>query len=198
MDDIWAIVLAAGESKRMGFPKMLLPFNGSTMIESVIANITRSGIENIIIVLGAEHESVAERIKKLPVMYCYNERYRDGMLSSVICGFRNVPSDCKAALVFQGDQPLITDRAINAVLAAYIRSGKGIVIPMYYRTRRGHPLLVDCKYREEIEHLDASIGLRALPEKFSGDVLEADTNDAGILRDFDTYDEYLKGINQTL
>jgi CTP:molybdopterin cytidylyltransferase MocA len=118
------------------------------------------------------------------------------MLSSAKCGFRNIPADCNAVLVFQGDQPLITEIAINAVLEAYIKSGKGIVIPVY-RNKRGHPLLVDCKYREKIDQLDPSIGLRALAEKFSEDVFEVETNEPGILRDFDTFDEYIKEMNQT-
>jgi molybdenum cofactor cytidylyltransferase len=197
MDDIWAIVLAAGESKRMGFPKMLLPFNGSTMVENVINTITVSGIVNIMVVLGAERESIIERIGKSTVQYCYNEQYREGMLSSVKCGFRNIPSDCKAILVFQGDQPMISDMAINALVEAYLHSEKGIVIPVF-RTKRGHPLLVDMKYRDEIEKLSPAIGLRSLAEEFSRDVLEVETNDPGILRDFDTYDEYIKEINQTL
>jgi molybdenum cofactor cytidylyltransferase len=196
MDKIWAIVLAAGESKRMGYPKMLLPFNGSTMIESVINNIKGSEIKNILVVLGAERESIVEHIDKLPVMYCYNDKYRDGMLSSAKCGLRNIPSDCKAVLVFQGDQPLITKITINSVLGAYLKSGKGIVIPVY-RTKRGHPLMADSKYRAEIEQLDPSIGLRALVEEFSDDVFEVETNEPGILRDFDTYDEYIREINQT-
>jgi molybdenum cofactor cytidylyltransferase len=196
MDDIWAIVLAAGESKRMGFPKMLLPFNGSTMVENVIYNITGSGIVNIMVVLGAELESIIERIGKSSVRYCYNDKYREGMLSSVKCGFRNIPSDCKAVLVFQGDQPLITNKAINTVLDAYLKSEKGIVIPVF-ANRRGHPLLVDNKYREEIEKLNPSIGLRSLAEEFYEDVLEVETNESGILIDFDTYDEYIKEINQT-
>jgi molybdenum cofactor cytidylyltransferase len=60
MDEIWAVILAAGESKRMGSPKMLLPFNGSTMIECVIANVTKSDADKIIVVLGAEKEALIQ------------------------------------------------------------------------------------------------------------------------------------------
>ncbi len=195
MDKIWAIILAAGESKRMGFPKMFLTFNGKTMIENVIANVTESKVNNTIVVLGAERDSLIDLIAKSSVMSCYNDKYREGMLSSVKCGFRNLPSDYKAVLVFQGDQPLITPMAINTVIDAYLLSGKGIVIPTY-QNRRGHPLLVDRKYRGEIEKLSAAKGLRSLADKFYGDILEIETNESGILRDFDTYEEYKKEINQ--
>ena len=92
-------------------------------------------------------------IKKMSVKYCYNENYKEGMLSSVKCGFRNLPSDFKAVLVFQGDQPLIAPIAVNDVIEAYRLSGKGIVIPVFEK-KRGHPLLIDRKYRNEIEKLN--------------------------------------------
>jgi molybdenum cofactor cytidylyltransferase len=193
MGEIWAVILAAGESKRMGLPKMLLTFSGRTMIEKVITNVSESKIDKIIVVLGAYREALVELISKLPVKYCYNDNYKKGMLSSVQCGFRNLSSVCRAVLVFQGDQPLITSNAINEVIEAYLSSGKGIVIPVY-KGRRGHPLLIDIKYRDEIEKLNPDKGLRSLACMFSDDVLEVDTNESGILTDFDTYEQYKKEL----
>jgi len=195
MSGIWAIILAAGESKRMGFPKMLLDFNGRTMLENVIGNVSDSDVGNTLVVLGAEREILTELVSNLPVKYCYNEHYKEGMLSSVKCGLRNLPSGLEAVLVFQGDQPLITPKVINHLISEYRSSDKGIVIPVYKR-KRGHPLLIDSKYFSEIEILDAREGLRSLAYQFSDDVLEVETDDPGILRDFDTYEEYKKEINQ--
>jgi len=195
MGEIWSIILAAGESKRMGFPKMLLTFNGKTMIENVIGNVRRSDADNTLVVLGAHKEILTDIIIKSNVKYCYNNNYKEGMLSSVKCGFKNLPSDFKAALVFQGDQPLITPAVINSVINAYRSSGKGIVIPVHNK-KRGHPLFLDRKYSIEIDRLDAREGLRSLAYKFPDDVLEVETDDTGILRDFDTYEDYRKEINQ--
>jgi molybdenum cofactor cytidylyltransferase len=195
MGELWAIILAAGESSRMGFPKMLLPFRGKTMIENVIANVTESRVDNIMVVLGAEKESIIRLIGEMSLEYCFNDSYKEGMLSSVKCGFRNLPSDLSAVLVFQGDQPLISPVAINVVIDAYLFSGKGIVIPVY-KLRRGHPILIDRKYRDEIGKLSSVKGLRALAEKFHDDVFEINTDEPGILRDFDTYKDYLEEINQ--
>jgi CTP:molybdopterin cytidylyltransferase MocA len=117
------------------------------------------------------------------------------MLSSVQRGFRNLPSDFSSVLVFQGDQPLITPTSINKVIEAYLTSGKGIIIPVF-KGKRGHPILIGSKYRNEIDKLNPERGLKSLAEEFSYDVLEVDTNDSGILTDFDTYDEYKNGINQ--
>jgi molybdenum cofactor cytidylyltransferase len=194
MGEIWAVILAAGESKRMGSPKMLLPFNGSTMLECVIANVSKSDVDKIIVVLGAEKEALIQLADKLHIEFCYNEKYKEGMLSSVQCGFKNLPFGCKASLVFQGDQPLITSDTINSVINAYLSSGKGIIIPVY-KNKHGHPILIDMKYRNDIDKLSADKGLRSLRYKFPADVLEVDTDESGILRDFDTYDQYTKGIN---
>jgi molybdenum cofactor cytidylyltransferase len=191
MEGLWGIILAAGESMRMGFPKMLLTFNGKTMIENVISNVTGSEVDNTMVVLGADLETLLDLIGNSSVNYCYNDNYKEGMLSSVKCGFRNLPSDFEAVLVFQGDQPFITPKVINSVIAAYRLSRKGIVIPVY-KKKRGHPLLIDRKYRYEIEGLDPREGLHSLAYKHSDDVQEVETDDAGILRDFDTYEDYKK------
>ncbi len=195
MGAIVAIILAAGESKRMGYPKMLLPLNGKTMLGNVIGNIEGSDINNIIVVLGAEKTAILDVVSKTSAKSCYNDNYKDGMLSSVKCGFRNIPSDSDAVLVFQGDQPLILPNVINEVIDAHRSSDKGIVIPVY-RNKRGHPLLICKQYFAEIDGLDNSEGLRSLAIKFSDDVLEIETNSPGILRDFDTFEEYKKEVNQ--
>jgi molybdenum cofactor cytidylyltransferase len=195
MGGIWSIILAAGESKRMGFPKMLLKFGGKTMIENVIEHIAESDSDGILVVLGAGMENLVELVTKFDVRYCYNENYRDGMLSSVQCGFKNLPSDAEAVLVFQGDQPFISPSAIDSVIRAYRASSKGIIIPVH-NGKRGHPLLLDCKYRVEIDSLDPDIGLRSITIIHSDDVLEAETADPGILRDFDTPEDYKRNLNK--
>ena len=197
MGEIRSIILAAGESKRMGFPKMLLKFNGKTMIEKVLENVAESDSDSILVVLGASMEVLIDLVRKYDVKYCYNSNYMDGMLSSVQCGFKNLPSDTAATLVFQGDQPFITPSVINMVIDAYKTSGKGIVIPVY-KGKRGHPLLLDKKYSDRIYSLDPAEGLRSIIYLNSSDVLEVETGEPGILRDFDTYDDYKKEINQTL
>jgi len=195
MGEIWAIILAAGESKRMGSPKMLLPFKGRSMIENVISNVSKSKADEIIVVLGAYFDELSLLMKRLEVSYCFNDNYMKGMLSSVQCGFNNLPPDYKAALVFQGDQPLIPPAAVDRVIDEYFRSGKGIIVPVF-KNRKGHPLLVDKKYKDEIEKLLPEEGLHSLLDKFAHDLLEVETEEPGILKDFDTYDEYRKGINQ--
>ena len=194
-EEIWAIILAAGESKRMGFPKMFLEFDGITMIEKVMTNVKMSQVDNAVVVLGSESEMTGELVEKTSFSHCYNDSFKDGMLSSVKCGLRHLPSNTAAALIFQGDQPFIPAEVINQLIEAYRKSNKGIIIPVY-NNKRGHPLLVANKYFKEVERLDPSDGLRGLARRFPEDVLEVISGEPGILRDFDTYDEYLEEINK--
>jgi len=196
MGGIWSIILAAGESKRMGFPKMLLKFNGKTMIENVLDHVSESDSDGILVVLGANREELIGLVRKYDIKYCYNINYKEGMYSSVQCGFKNLPSDIEAVMVFQGDQPFITHSVINSVIKAYRSSGKGIIIPVY-KGIRGHPLLVDSKYTDQVDKLDPDEGLRSITYLYFDDVLEVETDEPGILRDFDTYDDYKKEFNQT-
>ena len=195
MSGIWTIILAAGESKRMKEPKMLLPFGGKTMIEKVIENVTASEVDNTVVVLGSGNEKIMKVIGNLPVMHCYNDRYMEGMLSSVKCGLRFLPEHFDAVIILPGDMPMIGPDVINLLIRAYRKSGKGILMPTF-SDKRGHPLLVSHRYREEIKRLDGNEGLRALAGRFPHDVLEVQTATPDILRDIDTPEDYKNELKQ--
>jgi molybdenum cofactor cytidylyltransferase len=195
MGEIWAIILAAGESKRMKVPKMLLPFNGKTMIEKVIENVTMSEVFSTLVVLGSYRDEILGTISYLPVNHCYNERYKTGMLSSVQCGFKNLPAKYDAVLVFPGDQPFVKPDVINMLINAYRETGKGIIIPVY-RKKRGHPILIDYKYKDVVEKLPDDEGLNSLATLYQEDVFEVKTRSQGILKDFDTKEDYLNEIQK--
>lgn len=189
VSEINAIILAAGGSVRMGTGKMLLPFRGMTIIEKVIENVLEAGIDRIIVVTGSDKEAITKLIRRLPVEQCFNEKWNEGMLSSVKCGFRALPETCRAAIVFLGDQPMIDPKTIEEVAYAFRKTGKGIIMPVY-KKKRGHPLLLDTKYYLELERLHPDEGLRALAQKFPVDVLEVETDDPAVLRDIDTPEDY--------
>lgn len=195
MQDNWAIILAAGSSRRMGTQKMLLPFDESTIIETVINNVLNTNIENVMVVLGADHHKIRNAVDYLPVQFCHNDQHEMGMLSSVMCGFRSLPENANAALVYLGDQPGIPSIVTDTILEAYNEELQGIVIPVYNH-RRGHPLLVDLKYRREIQKLDLEQGLRSLMHLFPEDVLEVEVDEPGILVDIDTKEDYTKATKQ--
>ena len=186
---IWAILLAAGESKRMGTAKQLLPFGRSTVIETVLQNILASAADRTLVVLGAARERIEPLIKDRPVSVTVNPDYRRGMLSSVQWGIRFLPADARAALICLGDQPWISPETIDRVIQAYRTSGRGLVHPIHGEAG-GHPLLIDLKYRQEIGALNPEVGLKELLSRHPEDVSRVENPDEGVLRDMDTPSQY--------
>jgi molybdenum cofactor cytidylyltransferase len=168
-----------------------MPFGKGTIIETVVDQVLNSRISEVVVVLGADHEKVRQALGERPVKFCLNKEHEKGMFSSVICGLQSVPTDAGAALIYLGDQPGIPPAVTNAVIDAYNEELYGIVIPVHMH-RRGHPLLLDLKYRKEIEKLDLEQGLRALRHHFPQDVLEVEVDEPGILVDIDTPEDYNK------
>ena len=189
MTEIWGIILAAGESGRMQTNKLLLPYHGKTMIETVIDHVRESEINHILVVTGAFSDELLPVISRVPVKHCYNRDYNKGMLSSVQCGFRNIPAAAEAVLIFLGDQPAVPAEVAGILIREYRNSENGIVIPVH-KGRRGHPLLIDGKYRHIIDQLDHTVGLRDLLHKYPADVLEVNVEMPGILLDIDTPKDY--------
>jgi molybdenum cofactor cytidylyltransferase len=194
---ICAVVLAAGESLRMGTQKLLLPFGGSTVIETIVRAALDSGVEETLVVLGADREKVRSVLQSYPLAFTVNENYRAGMLSSIQAGFRVLPGGTRAAVVMLGDQPAVSSDVIDALVQAYKENSRGIVVPVH-RGRRGHPVLIDAGYRSEILGLDPAIGLKQLVHGHPEDVLEVPVESAAVLEDMDRPDEYRKETRRRL
>ena len=189
------MILAAGESRRMGEPKLLLPFGEKTIIEHIVDKIFLSKADKILVVLGSHQEEIYDKMADRPVLTVVNQRYREGMLSSIQAGFEALPQEASAALVCLGDQPLIPFTVLDRLIDAYLQTKKGIVLPVY-RKRRGHPILVDLTYRQEIMNLSPDIGLRALVHDHPLDVQEVEVNTPHILKDIDRPEDYARELKK--
>lgn len=188
------IVLAAGESRRMGTPKQLLPFGDRTILECVVDTLLTAGVGEVIVVLGHLAERVRSVLGDRPVKTVVNDRYRDGMLSSVKCGVGATGREHDAALVALGDQPHIDSHVVRVVIQHYRMGNTGIVIPRY-GVKKGHPIIINLhKYREAILNLPAHLGLNALMQEHPDDVrlLEIATED--IVRDIDVPEDYTREL----
>lgn len=189
---ISAVVLAAGEARRMGTLKQLLPFEGGkTIVECVVTTLQKAkGIEEILVVVGHEGERVAAAIAHCGVSVVVNHDYKLGMLSSLQCGIRAAHPKATGILVVLGDQPHLQPAVIQKVIDAFSPDqNPGIVLPVY-AGKRGHPTLLHSRFREEILALPNEVGLnsllRAHPEEIQEVVVETDD----ILRDIDYAEDY--------
>jgi len=184
-----AVVLAAGASRRMGVPKMLLPLGDGTVIGIVVEGLRRTAIDRIVVVAGAEAGRIEEALRGGPAEVVVNPRPEDGMLSSARCGLRALPGGCRAALVALGDQPRIPPALVDGMLRALDEGGKGIVVPIH-GGRRGHPLLIAAGHFREVLDRHDDRGLRGLLEAHPGDVLEIPWPDEAVLLDMDVPEDY--------
>jgi molybdenum cofactor cytidylyltransferase len=190
---ICAVVLAAGRSSRMGVPKQLLPWRKTTVIghvvDQLLDQLLRGRLDEIYVIVGHEADGVAAELEDRPVHVVTNPDYAAGMLSSVRYGLRALPASCEAIMIVLGDQPAITTGLIATLTGSFRTSGKGILVPVH-GGRRGHPLLLSARYRQEILTCYDDVGLRGLLQAHPDDVFELHVSTAAVLSDLDDLEDY--------
>jgi molybdenum cofactor cytidylyltransferase len=192
---IVAVVLAAGESSRMGRPKALLPIDGETFIERIVGAFKESGLERILVVLGFDAEEMRRRIERLPVEILVNENYRQGQLSSLKAAVRRAQEDqdCQAILVHLVDHPYLSPAVVRRMIDGYAASKSPVVVPKH-RGKRGHPVLFDRSLFGELLAAPPDQGAKAVVDAHRGETLEIDTGDIGVTIDIDTPDDYRRHV----
>jgi molybdenum cofactor cytidylyltransferase len=189
MTTIAAILLAAGQSRRMGAFKPLLPFGDRTVIESCLDYLQKGGAQTIVVVLGHHAEDIREKLHGSTIKFALNPDPESEMGASIACGVRELPIDCHATLIALTDQPAIPV-AVVADLITQWRVGPAKLLIPEYEGRGGHPVLVDWSFRESLLHLDSQRGLRSLFENNRDMVARVPVNSPFIARDIDTWDDY--------
>lgn len=185
-----AILLAAGQSSRMGAFKPLLPFGNKTVIEWCIDYLREGGVETIIVVLGHRADEVRERLENQDdVSFALNPDPNSEMGASIAAGTRELPATAKAALIALTDHPAVPATVVKTLIAAWT-NGARLVVPTW-QNRGGHPVLVDLSFKPELLSLSSSGGLRALFQNHAHDVQRLEVDSAFIARDMDTWDDYL-------
>jgi len=182
-----AMILAAGESKRMGKPKQLMPLGRTTILEQTVDNFLDSKVNEVIVVLGHRAEEAKRLIAARPVKLAINPNYQQGMSTSVIAGLSMVDSRAEAVMIALGDQPFIDSQTLNRLIDEFYSYNKGIATPVY-RGRRGHPVVFAMRYKGELLRLKGDIGAREIVDRHPDDVLEVAVNCEGICIDIDTAD----------
>lgn len=189
MDNIWTILLAAGASVRMGEPKLLLPYGAKTILETVASAATEVTGEQVMVVLDERQEDIRRKVQELQLSYTFNPDPSRGMLSSVICGLDALPENAAAFFLFLGDQPQVQAKVAQNLKAAWLANPGGILLPVY-GGKRGHPVLISTRYKEEIKGLSPDNGLKGLMLRHPGETREVECGAPEILRDIDTPADY--------
>lgn len=189
MNEVAAILLAAGQSTRMGAFKPLLPFGEKTVIESCIDYLQRGGVETIVVVLAHRAAEIKEKLPGLTVRFALNPDPESEMSESIACGVRELPLETRATFIALADYPAVPADVV-AVLVNNWQAGKtGLLIPEY-QGRGGHPVLIDLRFRNELLSLDSRRGLRSLFDANRDKVRRVPVDSPFIARDIDTWDDY--------
>lgn len=181
---ISAIVLAAGESRRMGRPKPLVSLDGRTMLQRTLDHLGATRVDEIVVVLGHRAADVLPTLKGLGCRVVINREYRRGMSTSIRRGLQAVSPQAQAVLVVLGDQPRIGPEVIDRLVERFHRQGRSIVVPVF-RGRRGHPVLFGRSLWDQLRVLEGDIGGRQLLNRYPREVCEVEVDDPGILEDID-------------
>jgi len=172
------LILAAGESRRMGSPKALLDYRGETFIDR-LARIFGIHCNPVIVVLGAGAEDIRAHVTR-PANIVVNEHWRTGQTSSMQCGLRAVPSSAEGVLFTLVDHPAVAPETIDVLLAG----GARVRVPRY-QGRRGHPIWFSRDLIPEFLGIPPDSAARDIVRAHAAETEFLDVNDPGVVADID-------------
>lgn len=189
MPKVAAIVLAAGQSRRMGREnKLLAPVAGRPMLTYAVDAALKSKAHPVIVVTGHEPDEIKVVLEGREVSYVHNARFADGLSTSLAQGLDAVPADSEAALICLGDMPKVSSGLIDRLISAYNPvEGRAVVVPTR-DGKRGNPVLFDRRFFAEMREIAGDVGARHLIGEHEDLVAEIAVDDDAIFLDVDTPD----------
>jgi molybdenum cofactor cytidylyltransferase len=190
---IAGLVLAAGESSRMGADKALLTYSGRTFLETVLTTLREAGVSHQTVVLGHHAEEIERAAPFQGVQVVVNPDYRQGQTSSFQTGLKAIKSGAgaglEAILLCLVDHPAVSAGVIRTLIAAFRASGSPVVVPTY-QGQRGHPVLIGRALFDELLELNPGAGANTVIRKYGDATQSVEVNDPGILVDVDDPETY--------
>ncbi|MFK9092774.1 NTP transferase domain-containing protein [Bacillus salipaludis] len=194
---VTAILLAAGQSSRMGKLKGLLPWKGVTLFEHQLMTLEKSSVEEIIVVFGYQAEQFMKLAKYFPVRMKFNKKNPFGKCSSILSGLQAMKNPKNNILIAALDQPLDTD-TINSLSETLEGSDHLIAVPVFLG-KRGHPVLFSGSLHNDLLTInEETMGLRSIFQKYKDTVMEVSVNNPTILLNLNTPDDYQMALKQQI
>ncbi len=190
---IAAIVLAAGESSRMGDQnKLFLKVGDFSMIQQVVTNLSDSAVDRVFVVTGHDRERVRDELKDKPVTFVHNREYAQGLSTSLRTALAQLPKKTSAALICLGDMPFVDSSQINALIDAFDPGRQQNICVPTYQGKRGNPVLWGHRYFQEMMEVQGDVGAKHIIGEYEDSVIEVAMDDVGVVTDFDTPEAYAK------
>ena len=198
MPNIPGIVLAGGKSSRMGRPKALLPIGprGETFFDRVTRTLLDAGVDDIVVVVGADAEAIRAGVRILPagVRIIDNPNYEQGQLTSLLAGLRAIDiAGASAALVTLIDVPFVSASTVRQLISVHRERGAPIVRPVS-KGRHGHPVIFGCELFDELQRANPAQGAKPVVRAHAAEMIEVPVDDEGAFTDIDTREDYEKYV----
>jgi molybdenum cofactor cytidylyltransferase len=175
-----AVILTGGESRRMGSPKALLPYQGRPFLEHLleVSQHPKIGVRRV--VLGAHAETISQSVKLDPAEVVVNAEWEKGQLSSIQAAVRKLPAGTDGMLLFLVDHPLVSEGLVGQLIEKFYTSRMLIVVPTYLG-RRGHPVIFSSALYEELLAAPPDVGARAVVWAHANEIVELPTDEEGVV-----------------
>ncbi|OGC74962.1 MAG: hypothetical protein A2145_00655 [candidate division Zixibacteria bacterium RBG_16_40_9] len=197
--EIYGVILAAGESSRLGFPKQLLPFRNKTILGIVVENVLKSKLKKIYLVLGFKAQkikkSLKSQIRSKKMKLLFNKNFKKGKATSIQLAIKKVPQSCQAIMFILGDKPRVDGKLINQLLKTF-QHKKGLLTYPIYQTQRGNPVIFHRKLFPELLKLKGDYGGQKLIQKYWNSAARLKLKSWDSQFEVDTWEDYFKLLCQ--
>jgi molybdenum cofactor cytidylyltransferase len=196
-----AAILAAGESRRMGSPKALLPYRGSTFLEHLVSTVQHPRVGIVRIVLGAGADRIRDSLSAPASDIIVNTEWQLGQLSSIQSAVRHLKQlqkegkNTEGVIVCPVDHPLITADLVAKLIAEFDASGKAIVLPKF-KGRRGHPVIFRSILYDELLAASPEVGARQVVWAHAADLAEVPTDEEGTILNLNDPESFRRATGQ--
>ena len=192
-----AIVLAAGESRRMGdVNKLTLSVDGVPLLRRTVTRLLDSELQQIVVVTGHERATARTLLADLPVSLAHNAKYAEGRTTSLYCGMRALSEPCAGVMVCLSDQPLLEVGDVNRLVHAFLERRPVLALVPGYRDRRGNPRVLSDRLREAILAAGGELDCRRLIAENPAQVVTLEMDNDHVLFDLDTPEDYQRLVRR--
>ena len=186
-----AIILAAGQNRKIGEFQPMLPVSGTSMIKKQISTLRQAGVTHFVVVTGYQAEQLEKHLAHRSVTFIRNENYENGeMLDSIKCGIRSIAGEWEQTLLLPADLPFFTVETVTCLMES-----QGAAVVPVYQGRKGHPILLRNLLYEQILTYQGENGLRGVFALTGEKPVFIDTEDKGILLEANTGEQYQELLN---
>ena len=191
---IAGILLAAGESSRMGQPKALLPFNGVSFIDTILNNLVQAGCDPVISILGKSADLICKQTDVDNFLCVNNPQPERGMLSSLKLAIRELPAQAQGFILSLVDHPAVKANTYYALFSEARANPDRIIIPDFFG-RHGHPVYFGRNFFDALLEAPEDLGARYVVQRYRDRVTYLPVDDEGVILDIDTPEDYGRLVN---